>query len=50
VAWRANGGFSNVAKDAEQGKKNKHRERLWFSPSCLVAKTAEASMFEEAAA
>jgi len=32
--WAATGGYSGFAKDAEQGKLNKHRERLFFSPHC----------------
>lgn len=34
VAWKANGGFSNQA-DGE-GRKNAHRERIWFSPHCNI--------------
>jgi len=33
VAWKANGGYSNYAKTRNN---NKHRERVWFSPSCAV--------------
>ena len=33
VAWKAKGGYSNAAKDGDNG--NANRERLWFSPACL---------------
>ena len=33
VAWKAKGGYSNSAKDGDNG--NAKRERLWFSPACL---------------
>lgn len=32
VAWRASGGYSN--RGAAAGR-NRHRERIWFSPHCL---------------
>lgn len=32
--WSATGGYSGFAEDEEQGKVNKHRERLFFSPHC----------------
>lgn len=35
-SWKANGGMANAAKGDTQGKVNKHRERLWLSPSCCV--------------
>lgn len=35
VAWKANGGFGNQRADKTQGRKNAHRERIWFSPHCL---------------
>jgi DNA adenine methylase len=38
VAWKAHGGYSGQAEAADsQGKQNKHRERIWFSPYCLTA-------------
>jgi DNA adenine methylase len=30
VSWKASGGYSR----SEQGKKNRNRERIWFSPHC----------------
>jgi hypothetical protein len=36
VAWKANGGFANQKRDDTQGRANAHRERIWFSPHCLV--------------
>ena len=29
-----NGGYGNQRGDG-RGKKNAHRERIWFSPNCL---------------
>jgi DNA adenine methylase len=38
VAWKAHGGYGGQAEAADsQGKQNKHRERIWFSPHCLSA-------------
>jgi len=34
VAWRG-GGYGNQAKNNTRGKKNTHKERIWFSPHCL---------------
>ena len=35
-AWKAQGGYANFGSyDNERGKENAHRERLWFSPTCL---------------
>jgi hypothetical protein len=28
--WKTNGGYGNRGKE----NKNKHRERIWFSPHC----------------
>jgi hypothetical protein len=33
-AWNANGGFANLGND--RGKENASKERIWFSPHCLV--------------
>ena len=33
--WSAHGGYSNEARDGDNG--NKTRERIWFSPHCLGA-------------
>jgi len=33
VAWKAHGGYGSQGNG--QGKVNKHRERIWFSPHCL---------------
>ena len=41
--WAATGGYSGFAKEEEQGKENKHRERLWFSPGCIPP--AQSEMF-----
>jgi hypothetical protein len=34
--WRAAGGYSSTAAADTQGKANRHRERIWFSPHCLA--------------
>lgn len=36
VAWKAHGGYANQNKDSDN--ENAHRERVWFSPSCLKPK------------
>ena len=36
VAWKANGGFGNQANGATRGRANADRERIWFSPHCLL--------------
>jgi hypothetical protein len=33
--WSAAGGYSSTAEGDTQGKLNRHRERVWFSPACL---------------
>jgi hypothetical protein len=33
VPWKAKGGYSNAAKEGNNG--NARRERIWFSPACL---------------
>jgi len=32
VQWQAHGGYGNKNS---QGNRNRHRERIWFSPHCL---------------
>lgn len=41
VAWKAHGGYAN--RNAEN--KNKHRERIWFSPACLAGDGGQRSLF-----
>lgn len=37
VEWKATGGFGNQNDDEETGgRANARKERLWFSPACLV--------------
>jgi len=36
--WKTQGGYANFAKENEQGKINKGRETIWFSPYCLADK------------
>ena len=33
VPWKAKGGYSNAAREGNNG--NSRRERIWFSPACL---------------
>ena len=35
IAWKANGGYGNQAAPGTQGRKNAHRERIWFNKACL---------------
>lgn len=34
VAWKAGGGYGNISKTKDNV--NRHRERIWFSPHCLL--------------
>jgi len=39
LAWKAQGGYANIARSGEtQGKLNRHREMLFFSPHCVEVK------------
>lgn len=40
--WKARGGFGN--QDNDDANDNRHRERIWFSPSCLGAR--QGSLFD----
>jgi hypothetical protein len=40
VKWQAAGGYSSVASGDSVAKANKFRERIWFSPYCLVPEKA----------
>lgn len=33
-SWKTQGGFANCAKGESRGKKNRFKERIWFSPFC----------------
>lgn len=33
-AWKAQGGYANTHKTGGDGRNNRHRERIWFSPEC----------------
>jgi DNA adenine methylase len=33
-SWATSGGFANCAKGESRGKKNRFKERIWFSPFC----------------
>ena len=35
LKWSANGGYSVIADKGNQSHLNKHREVVWFSPSCI---------------
>ena len=35
IEWRTAGGYSSTAANDTQGKANRHRERIWFSPHCV---------------
>jgi site-specific DNA-adenine methylase len=36
MAWKSQGGYANKGKGDTQGKANRSRERIWFSPGCLI--------------
>ena len=40
VEWKAGGGYNN-----QSNGKNRHRERIWFSPSCARPKSHELPLF-----
>lgn len=42
IAWKASGGYGR----SERGKANARRERIWFSPGCLVP-SGQAQLFPE---
>lgn len=46
-AWKTQGGFANNAKGNQQGKANAHRERIWYSPSCVGLASTERPLFGE---
>lgn len=37
LTWKASGGYGNSAR----GRKNRARERIWFSPHCIDAEQSE---------
>ena len=37
VAWKASGGYGSQGTGSARG--NRHRERIWFSPACLLPNT-----------
>jgi hypothetical protein len=41
VEWAAAGGYSSTARQDTQGKANRKRERVWFSPHCLGSAVTE---------
>ncbi|HET8777945.1 MAG TPA: DNA adenine methylase [Candidatus Limnocylindria bacterium] len=43
VAWKASGGYGR----SERGRANALRERIWFSPHCIVPEHEQASLFTE---
>jgi len=47
-AWSSDGGYGSQAAPGGEGRKNKARERIWWSPGCLNDR--QASLFGEATA
>ena len=43
--WVTNGGFANTGRSDSQGKINKTKETLWFSPHCLNVKHTQQTKF-----
>jgi hypothetical protein len=39
--WKAAGGYSSTAAGETEGKRNRHRETVWFSPHCLPVASDE---------
>jgi hypothetical protein len=37
--WTAAGGYSSTAEGETEGKANRYRERVWFSPACISQPT-----------
>jgi hypothetical protein len=37
IAWKAGGGYGSQGDDS-RGRENSERERIWFSPACIVEK------------
>jgi len=46
LEWKASGGYGS---QGSQGSLNSHRERIWFSPHCLRAKSKQTNLFGESA-
>ncbi len=44
--WKANGGYGNLGSQDSQGKTNRHREALFFSPHCLNKDNTQMTLFE----
>lgn len=45
--WKASGGYGNQGKkDKNKGKKNSHREVVWFSPHCIGFKKIKSGVAE----
>lgn len=38
--WVAKGGYGSTASNETQAQRNRHRERIWFSPNCVVDESA----------
>ena len=41
VAWKTRGGYGNAGKDNTAGRENAKKERIWFSPHCIAARSLE---------
>lgn len=46
VEWTAAGGYSSTAAEETQGKRNRHRERIWFSKYCINPEVSRFPLFE----
>lgn len=49
LRWKANGGFGNQGASDGQGRANRHRETVWFSPHCLGPVQRQPDLFHHAA-
>jgi len=46
VEWKAAGGYASTAEGETQGKLNRHRERVWFSPHCIDVNAKRFPLFD----
>ena len=41
VAWKARGGYGSQGNGDTAGRDNATKERIWFSPHCIAARSLE---------
>jgi len=45
--WSANGGYANAGKGETQGKLNRHKEAIFYSPHCIIQQPSLFGMEEQ---